>query len=130
MIIPASISYLVIFHFPKITDLFLVKQKENKDQEDRILRANLKSEEENIKAVTELLDAERKKFESEKETIKAEMTADIQKRALEWSQEQIKKTKVEMNNPEQNKWDEDYRQLISKYPNLVNELTDIIYTHD
>ncbi len=131
VVIPASISYLVIFHFPKITDPFLVKQKENKDQEDKILRANLKSEEENVKAETELIDAERKKFESEKEKIKAEMKADMEKEiAFTWSQDQITKEKSEMRNPEQNKWDEDYIRLISKYPDLINELTNIIYNND
>ncbi len=95
MIIPATISYLVIFHFPKITDLFLVRQKKNKDEEDKILRENFKSEEQNIKAETELIKAERDKFEAEKDKIKVQLEVEMKEKAFAWAQEEIKKAKAE-----------------------------------
>lgn len=119
IIIPTAISWSITFYLPKLTDIFLKRQKENKEREDIILRKDLKSEEKNIKAVTDLLEAERKKAQEE-----------LRKTQLEL---QIATSKSKNNNKiksEEEIWNNEYVKFLKVFPSFHNTLTSLIYKNN
>lgn len=130
VIIPVFIAYCAIFLFPKLTDEFLKKQKKNKENEDEILRADLKAEEENAKASTKLLKAQKEEFDALKEKLKAENDAEIERKANELAQEKIAELNMMSDElSEKNIWNKEYELLKSKNILFLDKLTDLIYNH-
>lgn len=127
VIIPVFIAYCAIFLFPKLTDEFLKKQKKNKENEDIILRADLRSEEENAKASTKLLKAQKEELDALKEKLKAENDAEIEKKAALMAQEKINELNKVSKKSEQEVWAEEFEILIWKFPDFCNTLTSLIY---
>lgn len=134
MIIPIIISGIITFWLPKLTDKFLEQQKKNKEKEDTILRKDLKSEEENVKAMTALIEAEKKKFEAEKKKMESELEKllvekekQMKEEAFNLARKDLENSRGIENKSEQEIWNEEFQVLISKYPPLLNELSKLIY---